>query len=260
MTEAGPYPQPASARESGWLDLLLPAERPGYAPLREHLRGLVVIGEGRWGRGDMVFGRPGQEIDLTEGMQPVVSYGEVNASIGTEDFIITLSVHQPNDEDQVEFQIGVRDIAELPDAFTERSSWTYARWNPGQPCPATGAPVRAVSLNNDRNLLLVISPARRVLWLHDMLDGTSTLLPVTNFYNELMLLKGIRDPQVALDHRRLFNHPDEFTDVDLRESFIRYNLAFRKVVPERVVEPRPEPPKSRSIMDRIGNLFRGGKD
>lgn len=229
-------------------------------PLREHLRELVVIGEGRWGTGDMVFGRPGQEIDLTEGMQPVASYGEVNASAGAENFIITLSVHQPNDEQQVEFQVGVRDIAELPEECTERSSWTYARWRPGEPCPATGEPVREVPLNKSKDLLMAISTARRVLWLHDILDGTSTLLPVTNFYNELMLLKSIRDPQTALDHRRLFTHLDEFTDVDLRETFIRYNLAFRKIAPERVVEPRVEAPKPRSFMQRIGNVFRGGKD
>lgn len=260
MAEGASYPRPASGREAAWLDLLLPAGRPGYALLREQLRGLEIIGEGRWGTGDMVFGRRGQEIDRTEGMQPVASYGEVNASSGAEDFIITLSVHQPNDDEQVEFQIGVRDIDELPEEFIERSSWAYARWNPGEPCPATGTPVREVSLNSGRDLLLVISPARRVLWLHDSLDGTSTLMPVTNFYNELMLLKGIRDPQIALDHKRLFAHPDEFTDVDLRQSFIRYNLAFRKVSPERMVEAGPEPPKSRSFMERIGNLFRGGSD
>jgi len=252
------FPRPASPGEEGWLDLLLPSDRPGYRPLREYLRGLVVIGEGRWGRGDLVFGHEGQEIDHTEGMQPVVSYGEIDAVNDGAGFVITLSVHQPNDDGEVEFQIGTRGAPELPDGFTERSRWSYACWSPGEPCPATRGPVREIPLNPGADLLLVISPAKHVLWLHDVREGTSTLIPVTNFHNELMLLKGVRDPAVAFDHGRLFTATEEFSAGELGQAFVRYNLSFRKIDPARLPGAGDIPREHPSLGERIIKLFRRG--
>jgi len=261
MPSEGSFPRTPSRREIEWLDFLLPAERPGYRPLRERLRTSMVIGEGRWGAGDLVFGMPEDEIDLTEGMQPVVSYGEVNGCTSDDRrFIITLSLHQPNEEGLVEFQIGAEGEKGVPDEFRETSRWSYSYWSPGAPCPATGASVREVPLNPQEDMLLVISPVKRVIWIHDRHDMTNTLIPVTNFYNELMLLKGIRDPDIALDHKRLFTELGDFTSAELRGAFVRYNLAFRKIDPDRVAgEKREDEDSGGSMLGRIVNLFRGRK-
>src|SRR5512141_2285059 len=95
------FPRELSAREHAWIQWLLPSERPGYRRLAERIRPLFVIGEGRWGKNDFVLGEIGGAIDLTEGMQPVAAFGVVSGTACK----VTLSLHYPNDEGQIEFQI-----------------------------------------------------------------------------------------------------------------------------------------------------------
>ncbi len=258
MNPDGSFPRLMSGQERAWLDFLLPEDRPGYRPLREQLRSLPVLGEGRWGAGDLILGARGRRIDPEAGMRPVAAYGEINATAPDgKGFVITLAVHYPDEEGLVEFQIATQNIGGVPENFRERSAWTYSRWLPGGPCPATGAVVREIPLNPRRALLLVISPVKRVLWLHDAEDLTNTLVPVTNYYNELMLLKGIRDPERALDHKRLFSELEDLTDGELRGAFVRYNSGFPKVDPARIGEPAGEGPAVLPLWRRIANALRG---
>lgn len=221
------FPRELSAREFALLEWLLPADRPGYARVLARLRSLFVIGEGRWGRNDLVLGAIGDVIDRTEGMQPVLAFGELRGTPCS----MTVAVHMPNEDGQIEFQLSAATGPELPADFHEESRWTYSYWLPGQPCPAHNVPVREVPLpaGRDTDLRLVIAPQSRVLWLHDGTERTNTLIPVTSFYNELVLTKNIRDPKIALNHRLLFDDGAQFTDHDLSEAFIRYNVLYRKV-------------------------------
>jgi hypothetical protein len=258
MSDGGEFPRSLSARETAWLDVLLPSDRPGYARFRRSLDDLTVLGEGRWGSDDFILGRPGQEIDRTEGMLPVMAYGEIicTADDGAA-FTITLAVHQPNDDDMIEFQVGVLGLDTIPERWSESARWSYSQWKPGAPCPATGAPVREIVLDAAGELLLVISPAKRVLWLYDSRTMVTTLVPVTNFYNELMLLKGVRDPKIALDHKRLFTDLAGFTDMELHDAFARYNVGFRKVDASRLAVTAPEPQRA-SFMAKLVGKFKGG--
>jgi hypothetical protein len=258
MSEAEAFPRGLSDRERAWLDYILPAASPGCASFRSMLEPLVVLGEGRWGRDDFILGRIGQEIDRTEGMLPVMAYGEIacTADDGAP-FTITLAVHQPNDDGMIEFQVGTLGAGALPAEWSERSRWSYSHWKPGAPCPATGERVREIALDSAGELLLVISPAKRVLWLHDARTMVSTLVPVTNFYNELMLLKGVRDPKIALDHKRLFDDLASYTDADLRGAFARYNVSFRKVDATRLREEQPATART-SFVARFVEIFKGG--
>ncbi len=86
----------------------------------------------------------------------------------------------------------------------------------------------------------------------------NTLLPITNFYNELVMSLGIRDPQIALDHKRLFTAPGSFSDDNLRTAFLRYNSAFRKIDPERLGVMADAPPGRKSLRERIAGMFGGG--
>ncbi|MEP7219211.1 MAG: hypothetical protein ABI876_09855 [Bacteroidota bacterium] len=262
MADSAPFPRPLSPAESAWLAYLLPAGHPGYVRFLASLEGYIVLGEGRWGIDDFVLGPAGgAEIDRTEGMQPIVAYGEIIMSdSGGREEVMTLAVHQPNDDRLVEFQISGLDAVADAGEWREARRWSYSYWSPGSPCPATGGPVREISLDARGELLLAISPVKRVLWLHDRADMTSTLVPVTNYYNELMLLKGIRDPAIALNHRRLFTALDEFTDVDLRLAFIRYNMSFRKIDPERLREDAPVQPRKEGLLGRVFKAFKGNGD
>jgi hypothetical protein len=247
-------PRPVTDVEADWLRFLLPEDRPGYRDLRSRLEGLVVLGEGRWGEGDLVLGRPGQEIDLEAGMEPVAAFGQI---LGDGEEVVTLTLHQPDDEGRIEFQIGGVESGAALSGVRERSRWSYSYWSPGAPCPATGGRVREIELIPGE-LALAISPAARSLWLFDRIALTNRLLPVTNFYNELVMSLGIRDPRLALDHTRLFTENGSFTDGDLRNAFIRYNSTFRKVDPDRFIGAPAGGQKTRSIGERLRGLFGGG--
>jgi hypothetical protein len=255
------YPRPLDSRDLAWLDYLLPLDRPGYALLRRQLDGLLVLGEGRWGQGDLMIGNPAAEIDTTAPMLPVAAFGEILVATpdGTEQTIV-LSLHQPDEEGLIEFQRTTLSGVPLPAEFVETGRWCHSYWNPGDPCPATGKPVRQVDLSRDGALQLVLSTGRRVLWVFDSLTMMNTLVPVTNFYNELMLLKGIRDAAIVLDHRRLFDAMDEFTDNELRDAFARYNKVFRKVEQDRLLQMSVEqstPPERPGLVARMMRMFGG---
>lgn len=246
-------PRSVTPVESEWLRFLLPEDRPGYRDLRARLEPLVVLGEGRWGEGDLVLGVAGQEIDLEAGMEPVAAFGQI---VGDGDHVVTLTLHQPDDEGRIEFQIGGVDPGEAT-GFRERARWSYSYWSPGAPCPATGGRVREITLIAGE-LILAISPTARSLWLFDRGDRTNRLLPVTNFYNELVMSLGIREARLALDHTRLFTETTLFSDGDLRTAFIRYNGTFRKVDPDRFIEPATAAPAPRTLGGRLRGLFGGG--
>lgn len=253
------FPRRTSSREERWLDLLLPDNSLGYREFRASLRDLLVIGEGRWGRGDYLLGHTGDTIDLTEGMTPVFSFGEVSGVDDSGEWSVALSIHTPNDEGIVEFQISPLDRDVLPDEAGEKGGWSYATWSPGLPSPASGEGVREIPLDTEGNneLILVVDPSRRVLWLHDQRVGTNALIPITNFYNELMLMRGERNPTIALDHRRLFTVTSEFTDAELQGGFVRYNSLFRKVDPERLAATPVVADDKGSLLARLARTLRG---
>jgi hypothetical protein len=160
----------------------------------------------------------------------------------------------------MEFQRTTLSGLPLPDQFEERGRWTYSTWMPGDPCPATGRVVREVQLSESGDLLLALATGKQVLWVFDQRSMMNTLVPVTNFYNELMLLKGERDPGRALNHKLLFDAMETFTDAELRDAFTRYNKVFRKVDQERLILPasgEEEGMQRQSMMKRFRNMFGG---
>ena len=75
--------------------------------------------------------------------------------------------------------------------------------------------------SEDRAVVLAICTVDRRLWVYDGETGMNRPVPVTNFYNELMLHLNVRDPKVALDSLRLFQDLSGFTDGDLTRAFAR---------------------------------------
>ena len=81
-------------------------------------------------------------------------------------------------------------------------------------------------------------------------------IPITNFYNEIMLLKGIRDPEIALHSALLFTEPGRFTDEDLRSAFIAYNTIRQRV---EIAPPAPEAEQG-GIRGVVRRLFGGSHE
>jgi hypothetical protein len=68
-----------------------------------------------------------------------------------------------------------------------------------------------------------------IFWLYDGMDGVIHQIPLTNFYNELMLHANIRDPKIALNAKRLFTDLRDYTDTDLVRAFASYNKLRTRV-------------------------------
>jgi hypothetical protein len=188
---------------------------------------LVVIGEGRRGRGNFILGREGDAPDLSSPLPPVVAYGVVETTGDT----FTVTVREESG-DQIDVEIVSSRAEEIPEHLEEKRRWTYSSWRPGEPSPATGGSVREVAV--DAMTTLAISGRERRLWLYDGASGMNHPIPITNYYNELMLSKGIRDPQVALRSSLLFENLQNYADADLRAAFFAYNRLWKRV------ELRPE--------------------
>jgi len=222
------YPRPLLAREHDWIMWILPADRPGYSVYRDLIEGMVVLGKGRRGEGEIVLGHPGAQPDFSSPLAPLFAYGAVEFTGG----MVSVSVREIRD-DQISVEIVSHGSDEIPAHFQERKRWTYSGWKPGDACPQCTRALREVPMHSTgqdagRLVLALCSPDRR-LWVFESSTGVNRLIPVTNFYNELMLHKNIRDPAIALDSRRLFTDLAGFSDSDLTYAFLTYNKIKTKV-------------------------------
>jgi hypothetical protein len=221
-----------------------PADRPGYRKYREQIAAMVVLGEGRRGPGNLVLGCAGAAPDLSSPLPPVIAYGMVETT--QDQWSITVRDCVGN---QVDVEMVTRRGEEIPALWEEKRRWTYSTWRPVEPSPATGARVREVVV--DDALVLVVAPADKRVWLHDCRSVMNHLIPITNFYNELMLHKRIRTPETALRSSLFFDHHASYTDRELAASFVSYNAMRHRVDVERP----PSHPEPGGLAHRLKRLL-----
>jgi len=248
----GFYPRPLTKREREWIYWILPLQHPGYAAVRRLIERMVVLGEGRRGKGELILGYEDDTIDLSAPLAPVFAYGVVETDFG----LISVTLRDI-ENDQLSVEIVSQRAEEIPDVFEESRRWTYSTWVPGQSCPQCGSALREVRMHmsgaSGRVLVLAVCRKDLRLWVCDSEDGVNRLIPVTNFYNELMLHKGIRDPAVALDAKRFFHEMEKYSDADLAYAFQTYNVMKMKVHVEGTIEH--EQMESHSWFDAIRRIF-----
>ena len=229
------YPRPLTSREREWIEWILPPNRPGYNDYLGHIKSLQVIGQGRRGKGEVILARGAMEITFDEPLPPVFAYGAIETNFGTISITLREIVH-----DQVSMEIVSHRLEEVPREFEESRRWTYSTWSPGDPCPQCQQRVREVSMHastaGHEHFILAICPTDKRLWVYDASSKVNRLIPVTNFYNELMLHKNLRDPKVALDANRLFTELPGYFDSDLAYSFFTYNKLKTKVHVEGFID------------------------
>jgi hypothetical protein len=244
------YPRPLTTRERDWLEWVLPAERAGYRRYRKYLETMVVLGEGRRGKGDFILGYAGDVPDLSMSLPPVFAYGVIETNFGP----ISITVRE-NYGDQIDVEIVSHRADELPHEFEESRRWTYSTWSAHDPCPQCGKPPREVPMHDTSGkfLLLAICTTDKRLWVYDAETQVNHLIPVTNFYNELILHKNIRDPKIALDSKLLFIDLAKYSDADLTYAFLTYNKVKTKVnVKGMLVAERKE---KKAFITRLLSLF-----
>lgn len=241
MNLNGEYPRPLSAREREWIGWLLPSGCPVYLGFREKILTLEVIGEGRRGKGEIILGNAGDTADFSEPLPPVFVYGMIETDNGN----ISITIREML-IDQVSIEIVIHGREEIPEQYSERRRWTYSTWSPGQACPQCQRSCREVAMRVEHSpevfFVLAVCSIDKRLWVHESSSCVNRLIPVTNYYNELMLHKGIRNPGIALDSKNLFKNLPDYSDAELSSAFQSYNRLKTKfqvkgsILPEQTTD------------------------
>jgi len=239
------FPRALRPKERDIIESVLPVERPGYRALREMIGRMRVLGEGRGGPGNLILGCTPDVADLSSPPSSVVAFGMVETT--RDAYSVTVRECAGN---QIEVEIVSSRDDEVPDHFEEKRRWTYSSWTPGSPSPCSDEAVREVRV--DDTVTLAIAPVDRRIWIHERSTGMVLPIPVTSYYNELMIRRGVRDPEIALDSRLLFDNPRAYTDEELRDAFVAYNAIRHRVD----VRPHARQSTEGSLRAAVRALFR----
>lgn len=217
------FPRRLSSREKEWLFSVLPSDRLGYNIYREKIEDLFVIGRGRFGDTDFVLGKKEESVDETMPPVPVFAIGSLIYK-ETEVYVV---IHEEF-EGQIEFDISRTGGKILPPQLSEIKRWSYSSWRPGQNAPGDNSKVREVHLVPGSVVLAIASEHKRI-WVYEAGTGINHLIPVTNFFNEVIRVKHIRDPKLALNSKLVFDPSFELSDQDLGAAFLIYNKYWKKI-------------------------------
>ena len=220
--ELNNFPRQLTAAEKTILFSILPESKSGYKLYREKINNLLVIGSGRFGGNNYILGNKETEPDLSIPSSSVFALGTAVSGSNNIDVII----HEESDE-QIEFDINfVSELSFENDITIEKVS-CYSNWNPGEKILFEKAEVREYIISPGSYILAIV-PTLKKIWLHDISTGVNHIIPVTNFFNELMRLKNIRDPKLALKPGNFFEHINEFKNDEIRKAFLMYDKYLSK--------------------------------
>ena len=248
MVGQSTFPRALRPKERDIIESVLPLDRPGYRDLREMIGKMVVLGEGRRGPGNFVLGFASDDPDLSSPLSSVVAFGMIETT--RDAYSVTV---RECSGDQIDVEIVSSRAEAVPDHFEEKGRWTYSSWAPGRTSPCSGEPVREIPV--DGSVTLAIAPGEGRLWIHGRSTGMVHPIPVTSYYNELMIRRRVRDPEIALDSRLFFDGPDTYSDEELRDAFIAYNAIRHRVE----IRPRERHSTERSLRAHVRSLFRRKK-
>lgn len=236
--------------EQDLLTWVLPEHRPAYAPYRQAVMTWVVAARAERGDGHIVLAPSGGSVDLEMPLPQVLAYGVLETSGGA----VAVTVRERVAE-QLDCDISCLSGKEIPVQFTELRRWSYSEWNSGKPCPMCGAEVREIrwTLAAGAAVTLGICRADRRLWVFDSSRDLTLPVPVTSFYNELMKVRRVRDPAIALSPERFYSSLDSYTDAELREAFFHYNALRPKLA--HTAAPQPPQAGGSRLMRSLRNLL-----
>lgn len=219
------YPRKLTDRELDWLYYLLPEDVPGYNDYRNKIFTMSVIGEGRFGEGNYFLGHEGDTPDLSYASLPMFACGQIEC----EQCLIQISIHEIYDN-KIEFSINNILGETIPEDLHEIKRWSYSYWKPGSLSPFENDELREINLTSNKNeLVLALSKMKQSIWLHESHMGINHIIPVTNFINELLLVKKTIVKSDGINMANVFSNLASFTDDDFHKAFLKYNKDWKKV-------------------------------
>lgn len=220
---ANKYPRKLNSFELNCLYEALPENKSGYLQYRNMIEELFVLGDGRFGNGNFILGEEDDFIDLDSPSSPIFAI----ATISLPDSKYYVAIHEEHDG-QIEIDIKNIEGKLFATEYKPLQVWTYSTWVPGQNAPNDNSVVREVHLiKND--VVLAIAPTHKKIWVYNSISGIVHFVPVTNFYNEVMLYSKNKDTEKALNPGLLFTNLDEFTDEQLINGFLIYNKDWDRI-------------------------------
>ncbi len=216
------FPRELTRQEKYLLFSVLPEDKPGYKQYREKINTLLVTGFGRFKNSNLILGKQNTVPDLSYSSAPVFAAGTIKIPGDEIDILINEEV-----DDEIEFDLTVKNSNIIPEEINEQERWSYSDWNPGNKSPYDNKDVREVVVSKGE-YILVFAPSQKKIWLHMNGSGVNYLIPLTNYYNELMRSKRINDPRQALNPSLFFQNIDEFSDDELINAFVLYNKYLRR--------------------------------
>lgn len=245
------FPRRLNELERYWLRLILPEDRPGYKLYHDKLEDLFVIGYGKFPPYNLILGKKDDKPDPTISIQPLIATGKFFYELGS----VTISIFE-----EFENQIEVDIQSEGFDYFQIKSSelinkeknwFTYSNWSPGQNHPFDNSELRVIEIQKDE-FDFVISPKHKRLWIYDYNLKFNKFIPVTNFYQELLKVAGIKDASKITDINYFFTNLKKFSDEQIRSAFINYNRYWKKFELKKEI---PMKPKKKNFFKKIFERF-----
>lgn len=215
------FPRELSELEKYWLFKMLPSEKKGYNEYRKKIEQLLVIGSGRFGNNNFYLGKEDGVIDLSISSMPVFAAGEVIY----DSFEVYVTIHEEFEE-QIEIDLKKSSEA-IPENLVEKSYWSYSEWLPAQKAPYDNSEVREVVIIKNE-VVLAIAPHHKKIWVYNSADEINYLIPVSNFYGDVIRVLKNHDPQIALNPNRIFTNTNEFLDEVIADAFLLYNRQWKK--------------------------------
>lgn len=214
------FPRQLNDVERECLYFVLPENKPGYKIYRTLINESVIHGIASGNRTGFLIGR--KNIDLEDGIIPTPLFAVGNLDLENKN--IEILIYQMYDE-IVEAEINPSEKG--IDNTKQKKNWTYSNWNPGMNSPEDDSSVREIQISGNDYTLAIADKTKRI-WLFERESGVNHFIPVTNYFNELMRYKNIRDPEIALNPKGLFNHLNNYTDDDLRNALFMYDKFLKR--------------------------------
>jgi len=229
------FPRELTSREKDWLFAALPESKPGYQQYRDIINDLVVISKGRFGNENLILGEKGDTFDSESPSTPILAI----ANIDFEEAKIYITIHEES-ERQVEIDIKNISGETIPENLHQTRVWTYSDWVPGQKAPFDNTDVHEIQLIFGK-IVLVIAPTHKKIWVYNSDSGINHFVPITNYYNELMIIMNDKNPETALNPARLFDNIKEFTDDQLVQGFLAYNKHWNRIELDHTLFEKKKP-------------------
>jgi hypothetical protein len=213
------YPRKITGIERTCLLLILPENKPGYKLYRNKIESMIVLGDGNFGEGNYILGHYEPDPDLSFPSAPVFAIGTLDNGTDQLDIII----HEET-EDKIEVGFG-QDINDITnDSFIVKS---YSHWSPGMTSPFTNSKVREISVRTNEFVLAIV-PEEKKIWLYESSSGVNHLIPISNYYNSLMLYRNERNAEKVLNPNLFFNNLGLYNDLELKSALELYNKYMRR--------------------------------